>query len=77
MKCQVSKYLAYSMAVYTLASIYYMMRTRNIGTPFNDTLSEEQRKIKNESADIRRGIFYEGALAAAAVIVLFQPFKSC
>lgn len=77
MKCQMSKYLAYSMAVYTLASMYYLLRTRDIGTPFNDTLTEEQRRIKHESADIRRGIFYEGALAATALIVLFQPFKAC
>ena len=77
MKCQMSKYLAYSMAVYTLASMYYMIRTRNIGTPFNDSLTDQQRQIKQESASLRKSIFVEGGLAAAVLIVLFQPFKSC
>ena len=77
MKCQVSKYLAYSMTIYTLASMYYVIRTRSIGTPFNDTLSENQKRIKKESADVRRSIFVEGGLAGAVIIILFQPFKSC
>ena len=77
MKCQVSKYLAYSMAIYTLTSIYYLMRSRSVGTPFKDSLTEEQKKIKQQSAQVRKNIFMEGTLLSAAVILATQPFKSC
>lgn len=77
MKCQVSKYLAYSMAIYTLTSIYYLMRSSSVGTPFKDSLTEEQKKIKQQSAQVRKNIFMEGTLLSAAVILATQPFKSC
>ena len=41
MNCVISVYLAYGMAVYCLASIYYLAMTRSIGTPFKDSLTEK------------------------------------
>lgn len=76
-KCTISKYLAYAMLVYTIASFYYMIMTRNIGTPFNDSLTEEQIIIKQNSASVRRSTFYHGIALAAAFIFLYQPFESC
>lgn len=76
-KCTISKYLAYAMLVYTLGSIYYMIMTRNVGTPFNDSLSEEQIIIKKKSANVRRSIFYHGIALSTAFIFLYQPFESC
>ena len=52
-----SIYLAYAMAVYCAASLYYIIRTRSVGTPFRDSLTPKQIKIKKESANIRRNIF--------------------
>jgi len=72
-----SIYLAYGMAIYCIASIYYLIRTRSVGTPFKDSLSPKQKKIKKESADIRRNIFYQGIAGAAVVLFFFQPFKKC
>ena len=40
--CKMSIYLAYGMAIYCLACIWYLVFTRGIGTPFNDSLSEKQ-----------------------------------
>ncbi len=40
--------------------IYYMIRTRFVGTPFMDSLTSKQRMIKKKSANVRRTIFYEG-----------------
>ena len=77
MKCQVSKYLAYAMAIYTLASMYYLCRSRSVGTPFNDTLSEKQKLIKKQSSIVRKNIFIEGIIISAFVIGIAQPFKSC
>ena len=41
-----SIYLAYGMAIYCIASIYYLVRTRSVGTPFKDSLTPKQIKIK-------------------------------
>jgi hypothetical protein len=76
-KCTISKYLAYAMLIYTIGSIYYIVMTRNIGTPFNDSLNEEQIIIKKKSANVRRNIFYNGIGLATVFIYLYQPFKSC
>ena len=47
--CKISVYLAYAMAIYCIASIFYLIATRSVGTPFKDSLSEKQLKIKHES----------------------------
>ena len=77
MNCVISVYLAYGMAIYVLASIYYLVMTRNIGTPFKDSLTEKQRKIKRESAKQRKTIFYQGIGASIVFMVLTQPFNKC
>ena len=76
-KCTISKYLAYAMLAYTFASIYYMVMTRNIGTPFRDSLTPEQLQIKADAASLRGSIFYQGIGFATVAIYLYQPFESC
>jgi hypothetical protein len=75
--CLVSWYLAYGMALYCMASIYYLVRTRSIGTPFNDSLTKKQRIIKNESASIRKNIFIQGIVGSILLLLVFRPFRSC
>tara|TARA_Y100001970_G_C14041308_1_gene753885 strand:+ start:52 stop:288 length:237 start_codon:yes stop_codon:yes gene_type:complete len=75
--CKISIYLAYAMAIYTIASLYYIIRTRSVGTPFKDSLSEKQLKIKKESAKVRRGIFYQGVGIAFVALLIFRPFSKC
>lgn len=77
MNCKVSKYLAYSMAVYSLASMYYLARSRSVGTPFNDSLTDAQREIKLESSRVRRQIFIEGVMLSLLILLVMNPFKSC
>lgn len=77
MNCKISKYLAYSMAVYSFASLYYMISSRSVGTPFNDSLSDEQRKIKEESSKVRKNLFVQGIVLATFTLVILAPFKSC
>ena len=77
MNCKISVYLAYGMAVYCLACMYYIVMTRNVGTPFRDSLNENQLKIKMESASIRRSIFYQGVAIGLVSMVVLRPFKSC
>ena len=45
--CRMSIYLAYGMDIYCIASIYYLVRTRSVGTPFKDSLTPKQIKINS------------------------------
>ena len=76
-KCIVSKLLAYTMLVYTFSSIYYLIVTRSIGTPFNDTLTKKQLEIKKKSGEVRKQVFYKGIIYGIALIYLIQPFSDC
>ena len=75
--CRMSVYLAYGMAIYCISSIYYLIRTNSVGTPFKDSLTPKQIKIKKDSADVRRNIFYQGIAGAVLIMLFFQPFKRC
>lgn len=66
--------MAYLMATYVLASIYYLVASRCIGTPFNDSLTPKQRKIKSMAVKERTTIFYTGVGVGAIVLAIFQPF---
>ena len=76
-KCVISKYLAYGMLLYSISSIYYIINTINIGTPFKDSLTPEQIEIKNKSSKIRGTIFNHGLILAFCIIILFKPFEEC
>lgn len=76
-QCTISIYLAYAMLIYTISSIFYLLMTRNIGTPFNDSLTKEQIIIKNKSANIRKKIFYMGLIFGLFICFIMKPFKSC
>ena len=65
---------AYLMATYMLASVYYLVATACIGTPFKDSLTQEQMAIKKEAAGQRRRIFLTGLAAGAIVLAIFRPF---
>jgi len=76
-QCEISIILAYAMSTYIIASLYYLIFTRIVGTPFNDSLTEEQIKIKNKSANKRRAIFYTGIVFAMGILYFIQPFSEC
>lgn len=75
--CHMSKYLAWLMLTYVIASVYYFIRSRSVGTPFNDSLTEEQKKIKELSANTRRNIFLQGVIGSVILIAIFKPFITC
>lgn len=76
-KCKVPMFFAYISVVYISASLFYLLMTRAIGTPFNDSLTEKQINIKNEAASQRKIIFLQGVILSTIAIVIFQPFSSC
>jgi len=65
------------MLIYTLTSLFYLVSTRSIGTPFNDSLSKEQKVIKEESIKVRKSIFIQGILLSSLTIFIYQPFQKC
>ncbi len=75
--CTISVYLAYGMAAYVIASIYYLIRTMYVGTPFKDSLNAKQMAIKKQSAGVRRNIFYQGIATAIVGLAIFKPFHKC
>jgi hypothetical protein len=76
-KCQVSTWLAYLMFVYLASSIYYYIITRSMGTPFNDSLTPEQLKLKDSSSQNRMSVFIQGLLVGVVIIYFVKPFSSC
>jgi hypothetical protein len=76
-KCKLPVPLAYAMLTYIIGSIYYMIATINIGTPFKDSLNEEQKKIKYYSSKIRKQIFYQGLGIGIIMIIFINPFEKC
>lgn len=76
-QCKLPIWLAYSMLVYVSACVYYIIMTRNIGTPFYDRLTDEQKIKKTESANERRKIFYTGIAVSALIFCVWKPFKPC
>lgn len=79
MLCKVHTPFAYAMLVYVVASVFYVVATRvsQVGTPFNDTLTEEQREVKNASAAVRRRIFWTGVAVGCVGAYLIKPFSKC
>jgi hypothetical protein len=76
-KCKLPVPLAYAMLTYIIGSIYYIIVTINVGTPFKDSLNEEQKKIKSESSKVRRQIFYQGLGVGIIMIIFINPFEKC
>jgi hypothetical protein len=75
--CKISIYLAYSMAVYSIASMYYLIATKSVGTPFRDSLTKKQLKIKKKSKKVRFKIFQMGLILAMVVLFIIKPFNKC
>jgi len=75
--CQVPIYLAYVMAAYSLASLIYIVASRNIGTPLRDSYTEEQLEIKKESSYQRGKIFYVSLFISIGFLYMVKPFHKC
>jgi len=75
--CKVNKILAYSMLVYIFASIFYLIATLCVGTPFKNSLTPNQISIKKKSSRLRGKIFLLGVGIGIIICFLLEPFKSC
>ncbi len=68
-------YLSRIAISYMIACIFYILATRNYGTPFMDSLTYEQREIKKQSAKQRYRVFMIGMMVGsiASLKVEFKP----
>lgn len=68
-KCHLGLYVLGSVALaYLLACVVYYVATRWMGTPFNDSLSESQKHIKQQSSK-KRGMVFGAAFLVALLLV--------
>lgn len=75
--CKFSLILSYLMLIYTISSIYYLIVTNNIGTPFKDSLNFKQIEIKKKSSNKRKNIFFTGIFIGIIFCFVFKPFHNC
>jgi len=78
-ECHLNIIFSYLMIIYTISSIYYLIMTKykNIGTPFNDSLSPEQKLIKQEAVKVRKNIFIQGIIVGMIYCFICRPFLNC
>jgi hypothetical protein len=79
MHCKIPVFLAYSMLIYIIASIVYLIITITYGTPFKDALKQypELEKIKKDSANKRKNAFLIGLAVGLVFTIISKPFIKC
>ena len=67
--------LAHMSFVYVVACVVYIVSTACMGTPFADSLTADQKKIKERAAHKRGTIFTAGLLIGFAMVHFMRPFR--
>lgn len=66
-------FLAYAALAYAIASLNYLWITRSYGTPFYDSLTPEQRKLKACSVGLRYQAFKRSLGTAVLLLCIWRP----
>jgi hypothetical protein len=79
MHCKIPVFLAYSMLIYVIASVAYLIITIPYGSPFKDALKNypDLQKIQTDSAMKRKNAFLIGIFIGVMFVLLFKPFRKC
>lgn len=75
--CVPAVLFAYLATAYLGASLYYMIATKNYGTPFKNSLTQEQLKIKKSAAGKRYRAFLTGLILSVVLLLITKPFHKC
>ena len=67
--------LAYVAFAYTLSCVGYLILTRSYGTPLKDSYTEEQLRLKRESATRRGNAFLASLVASSCMLFVWKPFR--
>ena len=67
--------LAYAAIVYVVTCILYLafVRLFRVGSPFTDSLSESQKRIKKKSARTRYAVFFASLFLALFLMIKTRP----
>lgn len=69
-RCSTTTMLLSKLAIsYLIASVVYLVVTREFGTPFLDSLTEEQKRVMKTSKERRGRVFYVSFLIAFLLLV--------
>lgn len=78
MSCTIPVTLANAMAIYLIASLFYLVITLGSGSrPFHKSLTRRQKLILAKSKKKRRNIFLLGCVLACVTLFYWSPFKAC
>lgn len=61
---------------YTVACLLYLLLTRNIGTPFADSLTDEQQAIKRSSSMTRANMFLTSVIMSTVLVLVWKPLRT-
>jgi len=61
---------------YTVACLLYLLFTRNIGTPFADSLTDEQQAIKRSSSMTRANVFLTSVIMSTVLVLVWKPLRT-
>ncbi len=61
--------------IHLIACVVYMIMTQDMGTPFKNSLTEEQIEIKRKAVFERRKIYNIGCTIGLITILLWKPFS--
>ena len=67
--------LANAALIYVIACVAYLLLTRSSGTPFSDSLTVEQRKIRASSSRVRSAAFVKGVAIGAITLMIWRPLQ--
>ena len=69
--------LAYVALVYLMSCVLYliMVKYRNVGSPFKDSLTSAQLSLKQCSANKRMRIFRDSVLLSIITLVITKPLR--
>lgn len=78
-QCYCSKYTLVFARIaigYTVACVIYLLLTRNTGTPFADSLTDEQRLVKRSSVTKRTNVFLTSVIMSTILVRLWRPLRT-
>jgi hypothetical protein len=67
--------LAHLCLGYAIACVIYLLLTKSLGTPFKDSLTEAQMRIKRHSVRKRGYAFLMSSILSAALLAWWKPLS--
>ena len=67
--------LAYCSLAYVIASVAYLLKTRNGPSPLHESFTDEQLELLARSTAARTRIFFDGLAFAAFGLYVFRPLR--